>query len=244
MDLQRIMVIDDDPVVQTLVRRVLEGADYEVSTSSSGEDALNLIKIGRVPHLAIVDLNMPPGMDGFTFSQEAHKRVPELPVIILTSESDEKIVVRAFDQYQADDYVIKPKDGPIKTEELLSRVRRVLRNQPEYGYVLESVVRVDDRLQVDFGNGKMTVDGEQVSLTATESKILGVMMRHAGRMLTNDYLLRHVWPLEDAYEERLHTHVYRLRKKIEKDPKDPAYIVSEWGRGYIFAVSPAGKPRS
>ena len=90
MDPQRIMVVDDDAVTRTLVRRVLEAADYEVTLAASGEDALNLIKGGRVPHLAIVDLNMPPGMDGFTFCQEAHKRVPELPIVLLTSESDER----------------------------------------------------------------------------------------------------------------------------------------------------------
>lgn len=238
MDLQRIMIIDDDPVTLTLVRRVLENAGFEVSTASSGEDALNLIKLGRIPHLAVVDLNMPPGMDGFSFCQEAHQHVPELPVIILTGESDEKTVVKAFDQFQANDYVVKPASGPIKTDELISRIRRVLRDQPDYGYVLDSHVQVDQRLTVDFGNRKMIVDGQELSLTATEAKILAVLMRHAGRVLTNDYLLRQVWPLDEAYEDRLHTHVYRLRKKIEENPKEPVYLVSEWGRGYLFGVTP------
>lgn len=239
MDLQRIMIVDDDPVTLTLVRRVLERAGYEVATASSGEDALNLINRGRIPHLAVVDLNMPPGMDGFSFCQEAHRQVPELPVVILTGESDEKTVVRAFEQFQANDYVVKPESGPIKTDELLSRIRRVLRDQPDYGYVLDSGIQVDERLYVDFGNRKILVDGQEQSLTATEGKILAVLMRHAGRVLTNDYLLRQVWPLDEAYEDRLHTHVYRLRKKIEQNPKEPVYLVSEWGRGYSFGATPS-----
>ena len=208
-------------------------------TAASGEDALNLIKLRRIPHLAIVDINMPPGMDGFTFCKEAHKRVPALPVIMLTGVGDEATIVKAFDEFQAEDYVVKPKDGPIRAEELVSRVKRVLRNQPDYAYTLDAITTVDDYLQVDFSNRKIIVDSKEKSLTPTESKILSVLMRHPGRTLPNDYLLRQVWPMETAYEERLHTHIYRLRKKIEKEPKEPYYIVSDWGRGYIFPTKQA-----
>lgn len=238
MDEQRVLVVDDDPIVQTLVRNILERAGFDVMTSASGEDALNLIRLGRIPHLALVDINMPPGMDGFTFCEEAHKRVPNLPVIMLSGAGDEKTIVKAFDVFQADDYMTKPTSGPIRADELVSRIRRVLRDQPDYSYTLESVTRVDDYLQVDLGNTKVIIDGEERALTPTEVKLMAVLMRHAGRILTNEYLLRQIWPLDIAYEERLHTHVYRLRKKIEKNPKDPVYIVSEWGTGYIFPVIP------
>jgi len=238
IDMQRILVVDDDPIVQTLVRSILNRADFDVFTAASGEDALNLIKLGRIPHLAIVDINMPPGMDGFRFCKEVHKRVPNLPVIMLSGAGDEKTIVKAFDVIQADDFIVKPTDGPIRADELVSRIRRVLRNQPDYNYILESITKVDDYLQVDLGNTRIIVAGEERPLTPTEVKLLAVLMRHAGRTLTNDYLLRQIWPMDVAYEERLHTHVYRLRKKIEKNPKEPAYIVSEWGTGYIFAAIP------
>jgi DNA-binding response OmpR family regulator len=239
MDMQRILVVDDDPVVQTLVRTILNRADFDVFTAASGEDALNLIKLGRIPHLAVVDVNMPPGMDGFKFCEEAHKRVPNLPIIMLSGAGDEKTIVKAFDVVQADDYIIKPTDGPIRADELVSRIRRVLRNQPDYSYVLESITRVDDYLQVDLGNTRLVVSGEERPLTPTQVKLIAVLMRHAGRTLTNEYLLRQIWPMDVAYEERLHTHVYRLRKKIEKNPKEPEYIVSEWGTGYIFSAVPS-----
>jgi len=238
MDMQRILVVDDDPIVQTLVRSILNRADFDVFTAASGEDALNLIKLGRIPHLAIVDINMPPGMDGFKFCKEAHKRVPNLPIIMLSGAGDEETIVKAFDVIQADDFIVKPTDGPIRADELVSRIRRVLRNQPDYNYILESITKVNDYLQVDLGNTRIIVAGEERPLTPTEVKLLAVLMRHAGRTLTNDYLLRQIWPMDVAYEERLHTHVYRLRKKIEKNPKEPEYIVSEWGTGYIFAVIP------
>lgn len=237
MDTQRILVVDDDPVTLTLVRHVLEQAHYDVFTAASGEDALNLIKLRRIPHLAIVDINMPPGMDGFAFCKKAHLHVPGLPVIMLTGVGDEATIVKAFDEFQAEDYVIKPKDGPIRAEELVSRVRRVLRNQPDYSYTLESVATIDERLKVDFGNRRVYVADEEISLTPTENKLLAVLTRHPGRTLANDYLMRQTWPMESATEERLHTHVYRLRKKIELDPKEPHYIVSDWGRGYTFPAA-------
>ena len=239
MDMQRILVVDDDPIVQTLVRSILNRADFDVFTAASGEDALNLIKLGRIPHLALVDINMPPGMDGFKFCKEAHKRVPNLPIIMLSGAGDEKTIVKAFDVIQADDFIVKPTDGPIRADELVSRIRRVLRNQPDYNYILESITKVDDYLQVDLGNTRIIVASEERPLTPTEVKLLAVLMRHAGRTLTNEYLLRQIWPMDAAYEERLHTHVYRLRKKIEKNPKEPEYIISEWGTGYIFAAVPA-----
>lgn len=231
---QRILLVDDDPVTLMLLRHVLEQAYFDVFSAASGEDALNLIKLKRIPHLAIVDINMPPGMDGFTFCKEAHKRVPGLPVIMLTSVGDEATIVKAFDEFQAEDYVVKPEDGPIRADELVSRVRRVLRNQPDYSYALESVAAVDERLSVDVGNRKVFIGGEEITLTPTENKLLAILMRHPGRTLANDYLLRQIWPMEYANEERLHTHVYRLRKKIEVDPKEPTYVVSDWGRGYNF----------
>jgi DNA-binding response OmpR family regulator len=237
-DIQRVLVVDDDPVTLTLVRHILEQAYFDVFTAAftaaSGEDALNLIKLKRIPHLAIVDINMPPGMDGFTFCKEAHKRVPGLPVIMLTGVGDEAAIVKAFDEFQAEDYVVKPKDGPIRADELVSRIRRVLRNQPDYSYTIESVATIDERLKVDVGNRTVFIADEEIALTPTENKLLAILMRHPGRTLANDYLLRQIWPMEYANEERLHTHVYRLRKKIEQNPKEPHYIVSDWGRGYIF----------
>jgi len=186
-----------------------------------------------LPHLAIVDLNM-PGMDGFELCEAIHG-FSDLPIIMLTAIDDENTIVHGLDEY-AEDYIVKP----FRAGELVARVRRVLRRLGDYAYTLDPVIRVDDNLQIDFPNRKVILQqqAEPITLTPTETKLLYILMRNAGRIVTNEFLLRRVWPHEDAYEDRLHTHIYRLRRKIEDTPKDPYYIISEWGTGYSF-VAPA-----
>lgn len=232
VEFQRILVVDDSRVILTIVRHILEEAGFEVSTAVSGEDALNLIKKKGLPHLAIVDINMDPGMDGFEFCEKVH-RFSDLPIVMLSSEEDESVVVEGLNRH-AEDYMVKPASGPLRGEELVSRVRRVLRRVGDSDYVLEPVTAIDERLQVDFANRRAFVDGEEIKLTPTEAKLLYILVHHAGRTLRTDYLLGRMWPLEEAYEERLHTHIYRLRRKLEKNPKEPHYVVSDWGQGYTF----------
>ena len=96
------------------------------------------------------------------------------------------------------------------------------------------MIRVDDRLSVDFGHQRVTVDGRAVPLTATESKLLYVLMRQAGKPLGTDFLLRRLWPAEEVFEDTLRVHVHRLRGKIEPTPARPRYVVTERGTGYCF----------
>ena len=228
----KIMVVDDSQVILRLVSHTLQQEGYDVSTAVSGEEALSLIRKHGIPHLAIVDINMPPGMDGFEFCRQLHS-FSDVPIIMLSAEQEEQIVALGLDRY-AEDYIVKPDDGPLRVLELSSRVRRVLLRIGTFGYMLAPLIRVDARLQVNFAERYILINGQQCSLTPTETKILYVLMRHAGRTVANDFLLQRVWPLDEAYEDRLHTHVYRLRRKLEKDPKQPEYITADWGKGYIF----------
>ena len=228
----KILVVDDSQVILLTVKDVLTEAGYEVWTAVSGEEALTMIQRKGLPYLAIVDINMPLGMNGFEFCQEVHK-YSLLPIIMLSSTEEEETVVKGLDLY-ADDYIVKPANGPLRAQELVSRVRRLLRRIGDFAYVQGRLTRVDQRLQIDFPNRQATVNGRSISLTPTEARLLYILIHYAGRTLTNDYLLRRLWPIEEAYEERLHTHVYRLRKKIETNPKKPHYIMSEWGKGYLF----------
>jgi len=236
MDWRRILVVDDRQVILLLTRNVLEKAGYEVWTAVSGQDALNLIKKKGLPHLAIVDINM-PNMDGFQFCRKLHQ-FSAVPVIMLSAESGEETVVKGLDAY-AEDYIVKPTNGPIRAAELTARVRTVLNRMGDFAYTFDPIIRIDNRLQVNLAGRKTIVNGQEVSLTPTETRLFYLLLHHAGRSLTNDYLLRRLWPLEEVYEERLHTHVYRLRKKIEANPKKPHYIISEWGRGYNFPALPS-----
>ncbi|HIP73914.1 MAG TPA: response regulator transcription factor, partial [Anaerolineae bacterium] len=121
-----------------------------------------------------------------------------------------------------------------RSAELAARIRRVLRRVGDFSYTLDPLITVDDYLQVDFPERKAIVNQQAVNLTPIESRLLYILMRNAGHTVTNHFLLNRAWPTEDAYEDRLHTHIYRLRRKIEPNPKEPKYVISQWGSGYTF----------
>lgn len=231
-DLKRILVVDDSRTITASVCKVLDLPEYELATAHSGEDALQNVEKFGLPHLAIVDLNLGRNkMTGFQLCGKLHK-FSTVPIIMLTSEDTEGIVVEGLQRY-AEDYITKP----FRAQELKVRVWRVLQRMGDFSYTLAPTIAVDERLQVNLPHREVIVAGETVSLTPTEAKLLYVLLKHAGRGVRTEFLLRHVWPLDEAYEDRLHSHIYRLRKKIEPDSRDPRYILSEWGTGYIFPAA-------
>jgi DNA-binding response OmpR family regulator len=117
---------------------------------------------------------------------------------------------------------------------MVARVERVLRRIGDFAYTLAPVVRVDERLSVDFAHQKAYVAERPVPLTSTETKLLYVLMRQAGRAVPTDFLMRRLWPGEEAFEDTLRVHIHRLRSKIEPDPARPRYVVTERGVGYRF----------
>ncbi|HMT20758.1 MAG TPA: response regulator transcription factor [Promineifilum sp.] len=224
---QRILVVDDNDYTLRIVRHTLEQAGYEVSTAISGPEALKLINRHGLPHLAIVDLHMPE-MSGFEFCHTIHE-YSDVPVIMLTAANTEETIIEGLEVH-AEDYMVKPFNPP----ELIARVRRVLARMEDYTYTLESTTRIDERLLINFPLREATVGDEVVSLTPTETKLLYILVRNAGRIVTTDFLLNRIWPLQEAKEDRLHVHVHRLRGKIERDPNNPVYILAERGVGYTF----------
>jgi DNA-binding response OmpR family regulator len=227
-DIQRILVVDDNTYTLRLVKQTLEQAGYRVSTAVSGEEALTMIDRYGLPHLAIVDLHM-PGMSGFEFCRTVHE-YSDMPAIMLTAVGSEETVVEGLEQH-AEDYIVKPFNGP----ELVARVKRVLRRMGDYSYTLASTTTIDDHLLINFPRREAIVDGDAIPLTPTESKLLYILVRNAGRIVTTEFLLSRIWPLQDAHEDRLHVHVHRLRRKIEPDHDQPIYIVAERGTGYRFS---------
>ena len=166
-----------------------------------------------------------PGMDGFEFCQ-AVQSYCDLPVILLTAIDQEETIIRGIEHY-AEDYVTKP----FSPRELVARVRRVLRRMGDFAYALEPVIQVDDRLAVDLAHQQAIVEGQPISLSPTETKLLYLLMRSAGRPVTTGFMLRRLWPLEEVFEDALRVHIYRLRQKIEPVPSHPRYIVTERGLG-------------
>ncbi len=227
---QKILVVDDNAYTLRIVNHTLKQSGYDVTTVVSGEDGLKHIAENGLPHLAIVDLHMPPGMSGFEFCRSVHQYC-DLPIIMLTAVDDEETVLEGL-QKHAEDYIVKP----FSSGELVARVRRLLQRIGDFAYPLGPVTPIDDRLQVDFPRRCAIVEGEEVSLTPTETKLLYLLMRNAGQTVTSEYLLRRLWPGETAFEDRLHVHLHRLRRKIDdkNDSASQPYITSERGAGYIF----------
>lgn len=225
----RILVVDDDPSIVRLVSSKLDLSGYRVMTAFSGQEALDRISQDGLPHLAIVDINMPQ-MDGFEFCKIV-QQFADLPVILLTAVDQEEVVIQGIEHF-AEDYVTKP----FSPRELMARVGRVLRRMGDFAYTLDPVIRVDKRLSVDFVHQQVILDGEIVTLTPTETKILFILMRNAGRTVTNDFLLRRIWPLDEIFEDTLRVHIHRLRQKIESKEGETKYVGTERGIGYRFLV--------
>lgn len=226
---RRVLAVDDDPDLLRLIRRELEKAGFEVWPAVSAEDALTLVKQKGLPHLALVDILL-PGIDGLTLARKLHEW-SDLPIVMLTSVDEEETVVGAIEAF-AEDYIRKP----FHVREMVARVERVFRRIGNFGYALQPVIQVDDRLAVDFAHQRARVSEKEVPLTATETKLLYVLMRNAGRVVATDFLLRRLWPGDEVFEDTLRVHVHRLRSKIEPTPSRPRYVVTERGSGYRFPV--------
>lgn len=226
---RRILAVDDDPDLVRLLHRELEKAGFDVWTAGSAEDALALVEQKGLPHLALVDILL-PGQDGLTLARRLQEW-SDLPIVMLTSVHEEETVVQAIEGF-AEDYIRKP----FHVREVVARVERVFRRIGDFGYALQPVIRVDDHLEVDFAHQKSRVDGREIPLTATETKLLYVLMRNAGRVVATDFLLRRLWPGDEVFEDTLRVHVHRLRSKIEPTPSRPRYVLTERGAGYRFPV--------
>ncbi|HRQ38714.1 MAG TPA: response regulator transcription factor [Chloroflexota bacterium] len=226
----RILVVDDSEISLYTAERYLQDSGFQVMTANSGEDALTIMEQMGLPHLALVDINMPGGIDGFEFCDKMHQFC-DVPVIMLTAVDEEDVIIQAIEEY-AEDYIKKP----VTPGELAARVRRVLYRLGDFAFPLESYTQADANLAVNFVRGEAIVRQETVMLTPTETKLLYLLMRTAGRLVTSNYLIRRLWPEDSpkSHEDRLRVYVHRLRNKIELSPTEPQYILSRRNKGYIF----------
>lgn len=224
----RILAVDDDVLILELIEESLLRSGFQVATVSSGEDGLNWMKREGLPDLAVVDINMPFGMDGLEFCSQVHQFC-DLPIIMLTAVENEATIIQAIETC-AEDYVTKP----FTPGEVIARVRRILRRIGPFPFPLETLTRVDEYLSVDFVGSQAIVSGRPVSLTPTETKLLYLLIRSAAKPLNADYLLRRLWPHDTTHHERLRVYVHRLRGKLNIEPNQPQYIRSVRGVGYVF----------
>jgi two-component system KDP operon response regulator KdpE len=219
----RVLVVDDEVEMQRALRAGLGYHDFDVHAVGSGEEAIREATAWR-PDVILLDLGL-PGMDGFA-ALKALRPATRAAVIVVSVMPGEKDKVRALDA-GADDYLVKP----FGTEELVARIRAVLRRQADVPSG-EPVIRAGD-LEVDLARRSVTVAGKPVHLTPTEFELLRYLALHAGKPVTHTTLLRQVWgdyAIGDKYNTRYV--VGQIRKKLGDDPANPKYIVNEPGVGY------------
>jgi len=219
-----VLVVDDEVEMQRALRAGLRYHDFDVHAVGSGEEAVREAASWR-PDVILLDLGLPGTLDGFAVLQ-ALRPSTRAAVIVVSVMPGEKDKVRALD-LGADDYVVKP----FGTEELVARIRAVLRRQADAS-AGEPVVRAGDP-EIDPGRRSVTVNGRAVRLTPTEYELLRYLALHAGKPVTHTTLLRQVWG-EYAVGDKYNTRyvVAQIRKKLGDDPANPRYIVNEPGVGY------------
>ena len=224
---RRILVVDDEPRMRRFVHMNLDLEGYEVIEADNGLSALAKVRDGE-PDLVVLDVMM-PDLDGFETLARI-REVSAVPVIMLTVKADEEDRIRGLD-LGADDYVTKP----FSPRELSSRIRAVLRRaEPAKPGVGEPLV-IDDDLAIDFPRRTVIVRGEQVKLRPTEYRLLQQLVENAGWIVPQEVLLSKAWGPEYRDDNQLlRLYVTYLRKKIEPDPANPRYILTERGVGYRF----------
>jgi len=233
-----ILLVDDQPRILDSVRMNLEIEGFDVLEAQSGAEALEKIRT-QLPDLVVMDVMMPE-MDGFETLRELRK-FSTVPVIMLTVKSDDQDVILGL-QLGADDYVAKPFSQPV----LLNRIKAVLRRAETSPGAPRGPIRIDDRLSIDFERHEVNVDGEKVQLRPTEYRLLYHLASNPGSLLSHETLLSRVWGPEyrDA-SHYLRLYVNYLRQKLELDPANPRYILTERDLGYRFVdyrrVSPAAE---
>jgi two-component system KDP operon response regulator KdpE len=223
----RILVVDDERRMVGFIRLNLEQDGYEVIEASNGTEALDRLR-DSLPDLILLDVMM-PDIDGFEVLRMI-REISQVPVIMLTAKGEENDKVKGL-ELGADDYVTKP----FSPREFVSRVKAVLRRGSTFEEDEEGAIEVDDRLRIDFSRREVWVEDELVKLRPTEYRLLYHLVQNAGWVLTHDQILTKVW----GYEYRDEPHYVRLyinylRKKIEENPSDPKYILTERGVGYRF----------
>lgn len=223
----KILAVDDEQRMVRFIQLNLEQDGFQVITAFNGKEALEQVRT-QLPDLILLDIMM-PDLNGFEVLRKI-REVSTVPVIMLTAKGEEDDRIQGL-ELGADDYITKP----FSPRELVSRIRAVLRRTKSFQEDQVDRVEVDDRLTIDFSRREVWVEGEKVDLRPTEYRLLYHLVQNAGWVNTHEQLLSKVWGFE--YQDEPHyvrLYVNYLRKKLEEDPSNPQYILTERGVGYRF----------
>lgn len=222
-----VLIIEDEKSICDFISKILGTNDYKVTSAPTGKEGLEVLT-SLMPDLILLDLGL-PDMDGIEIIKSTRKW-SSIPIIVISARTQEKEKVLALDA-GADDYITKP----FGTEELLARIRTAIRhsNMIEADQVNSFRPYSAKGLVVDFEKRKVTVDGNEIHLTRVEYKIVSLLAKHSGKVITYSSLIDEVWgPYADDNNRILRVNMANIRRKLEKNPGEPEYIFTELGIGY------------
>lgn len=230
-----ILAVDDEPRLLKFLALNLEAKGFAALTTTDGQHALELVR-SRQPDLVLLDLMMPQ-MDGFTLCQSI-RQCSAVPIIILTARGQDQEKVRGF-ELGADDYLTKP----FSVQELMARIRAVIRRAQvisnDSAYALQSTMTIGP-LTLDDSRHEVRMADREIVLAPLEYRLLFYLAQNAGRVVTQDQLLEHIWGEEYAGEGHLlRVNMSRLRSKLEPDPAHPRYLLTKPGIGYMLDITAA-----
>lgn len=228
----KVLIVDDEPAIRKLVRVGLGSQGYTILEAPNAKDAVELLKADR-PDIILLDLGL-PDIPGHDLLGKWRSELLELPIVILSSRTDEAGIVSAL-ELGADDYVTKP----FGMKELVARIRVALRHK--FQQQGERPIFQTGDLSVDLVRRLVKVGGKEVKLSPKEYDILRILVQHAGKVITHQHLLNQVWG-ETTDVQYLRVYVRQLRQKIERSPDDPQYITTETGVGYRLREADLDQP--
>lgn len=224
-----ILLVDDEPQILRALKTILTANHFQVAAASTGEQGIALA-VAQPPDMIILDLTL-PDMDGIQVCEQI-REWSRVPIIVLSVRDNEKDKVAALDK-GADDYLTKP----FGIEELLARIRVGLRHAEQSLGNSKRVIKAGP-VTIDLASHLVTRDGEELRLTATEFKLLSYLAAHPDRVLTHQAILTQVWGFEELdHVEYLRVYIGQLRKKLENNPEEPQFLLTEPGVGYRFRTS-------
>ena len=227
----KVLVVEDDESIATFLKTTLRAAAYDVILADTGKTALSIIS-SHCPDCVLLDLGL-PDMDGSRIIKSV-RQWTQIPIVVISARNTEDDKAAALDM-GADDYMVKP----FGTVELLARIRAAIRHTRTVAesdqVALTGVYRVGG-LEIDYRKLRAYVDGRDAQLTPNEFRIVALLGKHPGRVLTYKAMLRELWgPTANLDNKILRVHVASIRRKIEPDPNEPRYIFTEVGVGYRMA---------
>ena len=222
-----VLIIEDEKSICDFIGKTLDSHEYKVTAANNGKDGLALIT-SSLPDLVLLDLGL-PDMDGMDIIRKTRER-SSLPIIVISARTQEKEKVQALDA-GADDYITKP----FGTFELLARIRTAIRHNNKLSDDSQNANRpyAADGLTIDFERRLVTLHGKEIHLTRVEYKIVSLLAKNSGKVMTYDTLIDQVWgPYADDNNRILRVNMANIRRKIEENPGEPKYIFTELGVGY------------